>query len=696
MTPHPLDDFLSTWESSCGRHAIDLRLRAYRILDLDRRWDRERLRDTLRSVLAFDPDEQRAFDECFDDYFTEHELSAWLAEALKKTPPDPRLAIAQLSEWQRRTRPVPPPPEPLPEKPDQSSPTPRPSTQPTTQASMLVVVLGFAALVFLSVMQALPSLPSPRDAGAVDASIAPPPLDASAVEPPSPPPFTPPPTTTQPTAPAELATTLSVTRTGETAPRIVLPSLFVLALALIADAWMRLRATRPVKVTTPDRKFNEPKVDTLRDRQLDLSWPAPMAPILTRDERERLADRTGFSRDEQRVALHLADTVQATARGGGLLDPVYRPVRRPSVLRVVTPAALDPFAKRFVRAFVDGMRASGVLVEEGHGGPEHGRDDLNLVFVDTRTFDVGETNRWARGGHFAFVELRDRALWDVEVQRLPCGVFPPTFEGLCDALDAARANQTPRCARNDELLSGDNFDRLGNAMRLARAFAATAPLDLAGLDALRRAFTPWLPFMAMQRVVALRGIDGDETAWWCDGALRARLLRGVKRDSALWRAACDWQAARLERLGPPKDSRASLELRVLVLLNRWRRDGTLTRDEYDELLVLRAHPSMRRIVGHLVVSLARASDEMRPADRQEAAIAEVLQLIPTRPPVVLPRNVLVRWVIACALSAIVAVLGVYSIVRYRPVTFAIWGGLQTPTAGVARGDPSEVGCEATR
>ncbi len=693
MSSHPLDDFLSAWESSCGRHAVDLRLRVHRVIERERSWDRARLRDTLRSLLAFDEVEQRAFDECFDDYFSDAELPPWLAKALAEAPPDPTLAIAQLAEFvssersalppkpTNATRPASPPRTPLPPVPTATSRTP-----------LVLAALGLGVLVVFSLLRPPPPPRPPADAGVSDARIEAT-ADAGAGEPPTSPLPT---TTTQPTARAERLATLSVTRSEETAPRYVLPSLAVLALALVVDTWMRWRATRPVKLKPIEQTIEEPKVDTLKDRQLDLSWPDPLAPIFTRDECERLAMRTGFSRDEQRVALHLVETVQATARAGGLLEPVYRPVRRPSVLRVVTPEALAPFATCFVEAFVRGMTAAGVVVERGHGGPEHGRNDLNLVFIDARHSHSDATLRWVRGGHVALVELRDQALWDVEVQRLPCGVFPPTFEGLCEALDAARANLTPPRRDDDELLTGDAFDRLGNAHRLAVALAATGPLDLPGLDALRRRFTPWLPFMAMQRVTGLDVILGDETGWWCDDALRARLLRGVTRDSELWQAACDWQSARFERIRPPEGSRAKHEHRVALLLNRLRRDGTLTRDEWEELRVLQAQPSMRRIVGHLIASLVRTEDGLHPKGREESAILEELGLIPPRNREEVPRSVLVRWAVASALSAIVAVLGVYSVVRYRPVTFAIWGGLQTPIAGVARGEPSEVGCEATR
>jgi len=78
---------VNAWESSTGRAAPDLRLRVYRALSAERAWTLDTLRDTLRSLLAFGPDEHDRFDDLFNTYFSDPEPPRGSARASPSNRP---------------------------------------------------------------------------------------------------------------------------------------------------------------------------------------------------------------------------------------------------------------------------------------------------------------------------------------------------------------------------------------------------------------------------------------------------------------------------------------------------------------------------------------------------------------------------------------------------------------------------------
>jgi len=197
----------------------------------------------------------------------------------------------------------------------------------------------------------------------------------------------------------------------------------------------------------------------------------------------------------------------------------------------------------------------------------------------------------------------------------------------------------------------------------------------------------------MQRVVALEGVRGDPSSWWCEAALRDALLRGLRRTSKPWQAYTRWQAERLARVAAPKDSRAALELRRAVLLERWRQQGTLTAAEYGDLRVLQKHPALAVILGRRAHDLPRPADSLRSGDRYEAAMREELGRVEKAPDPRPPRSVEVRWVVAAALSVAVIAMAAVSVVRDRPARATLWGGTPSAVAGVAEGKERVARCE---
>ncbi len=682
MTPHPIDAFLEVWERESGHRGVSQRLRVYRALSVERAWSQRRLRATLRALLATGADERARFDLCFNDFFSAagdalpeggdfEELQRELRDAIEA--PEKVSAPEDVARTPTEVSP-------------QISAPPSDDTSNNAASAEGRLTFGFIGIM-AALLVAVAAQPSAlvrvdhRDA-ATDAVV-----DASAAPVPS-------------NGPFELVEMREIrsrprgfVRSGDEAPSHLLLralGLCVAALAFVTLGEQRLRAiaTRPVPVPPPPRADDA----DFKQRVLDLSWPDAMPPPLTREECESLAERTGFSHEGAHRTLDLPATVQATARGGGLLVTVERPTRRPNTLRIVRPRTINPYAEHMLDALERGLRAAGVLVERGEGGPERGRGDLNLLVLDASAGYDPSVDAWARMGHTVFLEARDAGRWGPEVTALPRGVFPLTYDGLSQAIDAARLDRRPPPSK--PLTTGDARDRLRETFPLAQAFALTAPIDLAGLDALRRALTPWVEFIAMQRVVDLDGVTGGPPEWRVSDALRAQLCGSLTPDTPMWRDALSWQLDRLARVRAPEDSHAEALLELERDLCAALLDG-LDAIPMSRLARLKDHPVLGRVLRRRVREVTALRPFAPPRDYTEAVLAGAAGLsAPPKREAVSAREGRVRTG-AAVVAAVAACGGAGGAVWSQPRVTVSWLGPTSDPVGVDAERELNFGCSAS-
>lgn len=572
MEGHPLDPFLDDWANACGRDGVEVRLRVYRALDAPGPWSRVRLRVTLRALLVLDPSERAEFDARFDDTFSDE--PAWTRVLSSQPGWDQALALGELRSAQPEapvTEPLPATAEPLPASPPtERDPevTEQPSAESDTDSSLLSsrVALALLIAVFCALVwnEWRPSTTPTPPAHVTSDAAAPAPVDASTlrrteipsdgglsvVERDDPP---------DPLRPPEL---IAVTMRDAAQPWwrralrhagfSLLGAVLLWEVMLLYDLLTRWSASKPVHLAkTETVKVRE---DTPRERLFDRKAPFELAPPLDAQELDALAWAMGFSDDEARPVFDVAASVAATARAGGMLDPVFAPGRHASSLCVVRPVAVEPVAEALLTCFVDGMRARGVTVEittRDDAPPA----DVTLVFVDSDAPQRSHVGAWVRRPAVAFVELRDPGLWGPEVRALPKAPFVFDAAGLGAALDAARGEAAPRTAPTEA--RGNDRQRLGRAMRLAVACSLCDGFDLAIADALRRAFAPELGFLSLQRVLGLHGVEGDAVSGWSMAPSLTRWLQAPQRCRPKFeRAVLQWQRARIAQTPAPPGSRA--------------------------------------------------------------------------------------------------------------------------------------------
>ena len=69
MSGHPIDPFFDAWQARRGTLGVAQRESLYRAFQLDGQWDRERLRLTLRAILAIDAESRVIFHPLFEGFF---------------------------------------------------------------------------------------------------------------------------------------------------------------------------------------------------------------------------------------------------------------------------------------------------------------------------------------------------------------------------------------------------------------------------------------------------------------------------------------------------------------------------------------------------------------------------------------------------------------------------------------------------
>lgn len=96
------------------------------------------------------------------------------------------------------------------------------------------------------------------------------------------------------------------------------------------------------------------------------------------------------------------------------------------------------------------------------------------------------------------------------VERYRRGPFTLDPEGIGAALRAATEGRRPPPVSVDRALPDRRV--LGDALPLAAACALAEPCDLGTMDALRQVVSPELPYLAMQRILALWSKESSRAA----------------------------------------------------------------------------------------------------------------------------------------------------------------------------------------
>lgn len=683
MSAHPIDPFLTVWSSRGGRDGVDLRARVYRALTGDGPWTRDRLRVTLRAVLAFGVDEQQRFDRCFAEFFPRDEAPAWLRTRLAHDL-DRDAAREELRGLRA------PPDEPA------LNPDARVITTPTAPVRRpwrrYAVALAVIACVCASAGVAWRFVPRPRPTFVVRKFVTGPAAPSVA------------PSVAPRVDPGSAVTTAGeprpqrVLRTTMTPPSLVTArALLAMLLLVSALAWSdvaaRAWAARRVRVPALQPPRAPLRDATLAERQLDLRTKHPLTPPFDGAALDRIALRTGFALDLAQPELDVRATVLASARGGGLLDPVYRPGRRTATLALARPRARDPITDAVLDALTRGLRARGVTVTECTELPGEVVADFHLVVLDARSWSARVRDAWRKVPHVAYLEARDPGCWDRAVTKLPFGVRALTDDGVCEALDDARREVAPPPVT--DVPDGDPRQRLGEAFALAVACALTCPVDLAAVDALRRAFTPEVGFLAIQRVLALDGVTGGPTGWTFSSALRAWLCDSLPSDAPLRRRVLDWQSQRLHARSAPDGSRAAQVLAMQPLWVALLR-GVTTRDAWQRWVT-----EAERFLGDETLrEVFRAQLDALPPPtvtvEVDARMHERLARAGVVPPRARVRHGAVGWsaIVATALGAMTVVgAAAWTLLRVRAPTLSVWSGPWSAVLGRTTGDAHTTRCQ---
>lgn len=307
-------------------------------------------------------------------------------------------------------------------------------------------------------------------------------------------------------------------------------------------------AVAPIRLTDDVREL-----DLARDNRGARPSPEPLSTA----ELDRLAFRTGLIPDFEAPRLNVDKSVRLAARQGAPFSPVNEPARQTRGLSVVLGEELDPIAEVVVSCLVGGLRARGVPVHVTRGAPRWDTEELILLLVNAESPGDPPVDAWLAIPHLALVEARDPDTWGSEVGRLPRGVFTLDAEGLYAAIEAASMRlQPPPLSRNRRHvpLAEQSIQGLGSALPLAAACSLIEPCNLDSADQLRRDFFPAVPFLAFQRLLKLRGLTADHTAWHFAPQLARELQERV--GSELTRRVLEWQEQRLSLFDAPKGSRA--------------------------------------------------------------------------------------------------------------------------------------------
>lgn len=529
MSSHPIDTFLIDWAASRGDDDANLRLRVYKALSLSGRWDRIRLKVTLRSLLVLRPEDRRAFDARFDAFFFEEEIPRWLSERMAGAPVDG-------TQW---------------------------------DASQILAVLCNAQQDPIS-PTAQPTVGMPREEPAGSN------LESSSIELG--------PAQSQPVAQSTDIPIETIAQTEED------------------GAW-------------------------LAELPADLDYRSPEGPQpLSSQELDLLAYQTGLMPELTNIILDLRATVHATIRQGGLLEPVYQPIRRVGHLWVVLPGILDPVSDAIVDSLVTGLRNRGVPVGISFDIHAIEQSDMTLVVVDLSQQQDLLRSQVQSSASVAFVEARDPGLWGREIERLTAPVFSLDFPGLLAALKAAAGNWQP--VRPQATPLRGHRARLAEVLPLAAACALAAPCDLGIADQLRRRFTAHLPFSVFQRILQFDGVTADISGWRFSLPLQRWLSERVGREFRL--AILRWQVGRLKGIPVTTGTRpASVRERELALVHlqiaviEAEEGGELCESELSPWLAIlecqQRDGSLRRRLGERTADLSRllpqaqiASPEIRP------------------------------------------------------------------------------------
>jgi hypothetical protein len=480
MMCHPIDAFLDVWAGAGGPDGMDIRRTAYKVLALQGAWDRTRLRASLCAVLAINETEAARFQQVFDAFFNdEPALESWirkLADVSKADAWDPARALCEIKEYSART---------------QTGSTPVPSKRTSPGLPVLGVVL-----ITTAVAVAVARL---DDHAAITPSVV-----ASEV-----------PATSDNSG----GTLPGGTETHEQAMptdggRLLWIAgwpLMVVAVCACAILFFWKRKARPNEAAVGGA-FNESIEPDLRYGQVE---------PFTRKELDALAFATMTIEDANDCVVDVRATVRNTARSGGFFAPVMKSRRVVPKLTLVLEDSLDPVAETLLRCFGAGMRDRGVPVRIA--GSRAAEDDEVRVYIVSGS--CAHIAHASKVGPVVVLEARDPAFWGEEIATYPSHPQPLTPDGFLKAIRwshsgarAVRAGVAPR--------RGDR-ERLGAALPLAAACAICAPCNIGCADALRRTFTPRVPFIALQRIAALRGVGPDPEGWQFEPLLAAWLVERV-------------------------------------------------------------------------------------------------------------------------------------------------------------------------
>lgn len=584
---HPIDPFLTVWFASGGADGFDLRCRVYQALGIEGRWDRERLRLTLRSLLAIYPEEIERFERTFSSFFPEEKLPEYLqrrlaGEEVAGVTWDLNRALADLRQAV--------PPETRSEQAQKVGPWRKRAFQACAGLLLLIALLSVVLSKTIQGESHKADAAGEATQSIVDGGVrtdgATAGVGADGLN-----------------APPKTASSVKEEPPLYWLQWVVGAALYVcIFLGFAFAGWHKERQWRREQKEGEGEASFAVLGSLDADCELDLRGTEAPQP-LSEHELDVLGYQTGLVMTSERLRLDLDATVKATVRSGGVLEPRYRPAGRPGCLQVVMLHKPDAISAALVDCFVNGIRRRGVEVILGADAEQ--KSDLRLIFVNAATLGKegpAQLAQWLEQPHSALVEARDPGLWGTELGQLPVGVHSPDFVGLLAALSAARSGRQP----NPILASSHTSDlaRLTDALPLAAACALAQPCDLATADQLRRQFTPRLPFSRLQRLLLLDGILADPAGWRFRQDLTEWLVARAGEDFR--KQVLTWQERRLRRIPAPLASRAAMAReRELALVHL--QLALVQEDKVDEAAVRSSLASLVAQVGN--ESLARRVQE---------------------------------------------------------------------------------------
>lgn len=368
---HPIDPFLTEWRAAGGEDGADLRSRVYEGLALPGRWDRERLRLTLRSLLTWRVEDRERFERVFNAFFAEEQLPPWMAARFAGEDADaigwnPGRALAEIVASQRQG--------------DAASPT-VPGQVARRQEWTPLRWIGISALAVAAAL-AMVMWPQRTEVTRWFELL----ITAAPVAPLAP----------AINKEAPLAGTdgagapVAQEQQGPSATQRLTYGRGVAAVLLAAGmaAWIwhwRRRRYRCDPCLSEDEEGDGPASlvaapEIIEYDELDLRGLEPAQPFSSQ-ELDQLAYHTGLVADHEQLLLDLHDTVNRTCQRGGLMEPIFRPGRRVGQLCIVRTRPLDVVGEVLVSSLATGLRRRGVSVSERVGVPGQERFDLVLVLV---------------------------------------------------------------------------------------------------------------------------------------------------------------------------------------------------------------------------------------------------------------------------------------------------------------------------